>query len=284
MTNKVYDIVTEKIIEQLEAGTIPWRKAWTGPNGLPMNLISGKPYSGINFLLLSCAGYASSYWVTYKQAQQKGGNVKKGEKGTLITYWGNSKEKKNAQGETTKNAYRFLKYYNVFNLDQCDGIKDPTILNKPLDFNPINEAEKLVNLYIGKPSLQHCENQAYYSPMVDIVNMPKKENFESVESYYATLFHEYGHSTGHANRLNRPEVMESTHFGSNDYSKEELVAEMASAFLCAIAGIGNTLENSTAYIKGWLRKLKDNKDWVICAGSKARKASDYIQGIDISKG
>ena len=284
MTNKVYEIVTDKIIAQLEAGTIPWRKAWAGPNGLPMNLISGKPYSGINFLLLSCTGFSSSFWVTKNQIKDKKGTLKDNQKSTLITFWGTAKEKKNKAGQVTKNSYKFLRYYEVYNLDQCENITDPTILNKPLDFNPINEAEKLVNSYIGKPSLQSCENQAYYAPMLDIVNMPKKENFESVESYYATLFHEYGHSTGHANRLNRPEVMESTHFGSNDYSKEELVAEMTSAFLCAIAGIDNTLENSTAYIKGWLRKLKDNKDWVVCAGSKARKASDYIQGIDISKG
>ena len=156
MTNKVYEIVTDKIIAQLETGTIPWRKAWTGPNGMPMNLISGKPYSGINFLLLSCTGFSSSFWVTKNQIKDKKGTLKDNQKSTLITFWGTAKEKKNKAGQVTKNSYKFLRYYEVYNLDQCENITDPTILNKPLDFNPINEAEKLVNSYIGKPSLQRC--------------------------------------------------------------------------------------------------------------------------------
>jgi len=286
--NKVYQVITDQIIKELEKGKIPWQKPWKGPAGEPKNLISGKGYSGINFFLLSMAMQDSPYYVTYKQAQAVGGNVRKGEKGLPVIYYGKAKGRENAKGEMEK-GFSFLKYYTVFNIEQCENldhsrIEDAKNINT-LEFNPIEAAESIFNGYIGKPELTFNENQAYYKPMGDIINMPKKEHFNDVGSFYSCLFHEMTHSTGHAKRLARPEITERNRFGTSDYSREELVAELGSAFLCSKAGIDNTLKNSTAYLQSWLKVLKvqDNAKWIIEASSKAQKAVNYING-DLNKG
>ena len=275
--NKIYQQITDKIIAQLEAGTIPWRKPWKGATSTPKNLISGKAYTGINFFILAMSAYDSPYFLTYKQAKAMGGNVRKGEKGTHVIYYGIGKDKK----EDNK-SFRFLKQYVVFNVNQCENLDHSRIEEakdiEPLEFNPIEKAEAIYNGYIGKPTLQFVENQAYYKPITDVINMPKKESFHSVEEFYCCLFHECVHSSGSEKRLNRPELTDLNAFGSHEYSKEELTAEFGAAYLCAIAGIDNTLENSSAYIKGWLSKLKNNNDWLVGAASKAQKAADYIQG------
>ena len=286
---KAHDVITNRIIEELEKGNIPWKKPWKGGGGRPKNLISGKGYSGINFFLLSMMPFDNDYFLTFKQAKAIGGNVIKGQKGLPVIYYGAAKAKENASGDVTK-GFNFLKYYTVFNVTQCENLDHSRIEvakdidSEPLEFNPIEAAETIISKYIGKPSITYLDNQAYYKPSGDVINMPKKENFNGVEQFYSTLFHEMTHSTGHQKRLARPEIMESNFFGSADYSKEELTAELGAAFLCSQAGIDNTLENSTAYLQSWLKVLKaqDNKKWIIEAASKAQKAVNYING-DLSK-
>jgi antirestriction protein ArdC len=284
--SKVYGIITDKIIKSLEAGVIPWRKPWAGSSYEPKNLISQKTYTGINFFLLSMASYSSPFFITYKQAKDLGGNVKKGEKGWQIIFAKHVNEKKDNAGNTEKNGYSMMRYYAVFNIDQCENIDEEKIpalqdLEK-LKFNPIEQAEKIVKGYIAGPQIESVEQRACYRPRLDTVNMPKKESFESVESYYTTLFHELTHSTGAAKRLDREGITDPIKFGSHKYSKEELIAELGAAFLCSKAGIDNTLKNSTSYIASWLEKLKskDNAKWIIEAGSKAQKAVNYIDCLE----
>ena len=286
--NKVHSIITDQIIKQLEAGKIPWRKPWGGLDNEPKNLVSNKRYSGINFFLLSMLNMENPYFLTFKQALACGGNVKKGEKGFPIIFFKVTAKEKNPVGETVKNGYAMMRYYTVFNLSQCENINPDKIPFIPepetLEFNPIEQAEMIANGYIGKPEIRFKGNQACYYPALDKIDMPQKENFIGNGEYYSTLFHEFVHSTGHSKRLNRPELAELNSFGSMDYSKEELVAELGAAFLCSRAGIDNTLENSAAYIQGWLKKLRsnDNQKWIVEAGGKAQKAVNYIYG-DLKK-
>lgn len=288
MLNKVHSIITDQIIKQLEEGKIPWRKPWGGPEMEPKNLISKKEYSGINFFLLSMLGFKNPYFLTFKQAKDCGGNVKEGSKGFPVIFYKFNKKEVNTAGEKIRDSFAFMRFYTVFNLEQCENINPAKIPFIPetetKEFNVIAQAEKIANGYIGKPEIEQKGNQASYTPMLDKIKMPLEEYFHNEEGYYSTLFHEMVHSTGHKKRLNRPEIVESNFFGSSDYSKEELVAELGAAFLCSKAGIDNTLENSTAYIKHWLKRLKskDNVKWIVEAGSKAQKAVNYIGG-DLTK-
>jgi len=274
MSNKVYEIITEKIIERLNAGEVPWHKPWTGA-GMPKNLVSKKEYRGINAFLLACQGYTSPYWLTFKQCKALGGSVQKGAKSTVIVFW---KQVQITDKETEEQkTIPMLRYYRVFNADQCTGLgeKVPVAKVNP-DFQPITECENIVNGMQNKPAITHQDPRAYYRPSTDTVNMPNKKTFVKPEFYYSVLFHELGHSTGHKDRLGRKDFSE-VNFGSQTYSKEELVAEMTAAFCCGHAGIENkTLENSTAYIQGWARKFKDNVKMVVLAAAGAQKAADYI--------
>lgn len=280
MSTKVYEIVTEKILEKLQAGDIPWHQPWVG--GKAMNLVSKKEYRGINAFLLGCQKYSSPYWLSYKQAQDLGGNVKKGEHGTLVVFWKQLNVKaKDEQEELTDKTIPFLRYYRVFNVEQCEGIDEKKIpvTNINPDFQPIEECEKTIESMQKRPDIRHRESRAYYSPPEDYVNMPKKETFAKEEFYYSVLFHELGHSTGHESRCARKKFNEWAPFGTETYSKEELVAEMTSAFLCGHHQIEiQTLDNSAAYIKSWLRKLKDDPKMVVLAAAQAQKAADYILG------
>jgi len=278
MANKVYEIITEKIIKQLEAGEIPWKQPWLG--GWPKNLISKKNYQGINTFILGCQKYSNPYWLTFKQVNQLGGKVRKGEKSTVIVFWKQLevKEKDIDNEELVIKTIPFLRYYRVFNADQCELPEDkiPKLeVNK--NFKPIEKCEKIVENMPKRPEIRHKENIAYYSPNKDYVNMPKKEYFKKEEFYYSVLFHELGHSTGHKKRLARKKFDTWSPFGSEEYSKEELVAEMTSAYLCGYCNIEQkTLENSAAYIQGWLKKLKNDKKLVILAAAQAQKAANFI--------
>jgi len=278
MSNKVYEIITEKIISELDKGNIPWHRPWTG-TGYPKNLISKKEYRGINVFLLSCQGYASPYWISYKQAQELGGNVKKGEKSTMVVFWKQIKIKD--KEDNTDKTIPLLRYYRVFNTEQCEGIENKVpVLNINHNFQSIPACEKTVQDMQKRPDIQHKDQRAYYNPSNDFVNMPKQESFDKEEFYYSVLFHELGHSTGHKERLDRKKFAEGC-FGSETYSKEELCAEMTAAFLCGSHGIEQqTIGNSAAYIKSWLRKLKDDVKLVVLAAAQAQKASDYILNID----
>lgn len=282
MSNKVYDIITQNIIEKLEAGTIPWRKPWAAGKA-PQNLISRKPYRGVNSFILNCAEFASPYWLTFKQAQGKGGSIKKGSKSTAIVFWKfNEHTRTNNEGEEKTDRVPFVRYYRVFNLEQCDGIEAPAedaVEHTPID--SIATAEAIVEGMPGRPEIRENLNRAFYSPGKDYVGMPVKDTFTGAEEYYSVLFHELSHSTGHASRLNRFKQDRAASFGSSEYSKEELIAECGAAFLCGMAGIeAATIENSAAYIKGWLKALRNDNKLLIQASGKAQKAADYILNIE----
>lgn len=275
----VYEIVTEKIMAELEKGIIPWQKPWTSE--APKNLSSGKAYRGINLFLLAAAGYGSPYWLTYKQAAERGGNVRKGQHGTLIVFWKfdnvtrKSESEDSDEGSTTTGGRRapILRYYTVFNVEQCEGIDAPA----PRPAVPsIEAAETIAAGYPNGPRMEQSDKAAY-SPSADVVYMPARNSFHAAEGFYSTLFHELAHSTGHTSRLNRFEGKVSA-FGSEDYSKEELVAEMTAAMLCGSCGIDRTIENSGAYLRSWLKALKADSRMVVLAAAQAQKAADWIQG------
>jgi antirestriction protein ArdC len=281
----VYAIITERIIERLERGTVPWRKPWAD-GGVPRNLVSKKPYRGINYFLLSASKYVSPYWLTYKQAEELGGHVRKGEKSTLIVFWKvETRNDPDAQeGEiSSRDGSRFiLRYYRVFNLEQCEIpaeklAKLPKIETR--DNEPIESCARIVNEMPMRPTLEHVGGKAFYSSLSDKVTLPPMSLFASPEEYYATTFHELSHSTGHKSRLNRESLTDSAPFGSATYSKEELVAEMGAAFLCAEAGISApVIANQAAYVAGWLKKLRDDRRLVVFAAAQAQRAADYIMG------
>lgn len=267
----VYEMVTNRIIEQLEKGVVPWRKPWI--NTSPVNWKTGKPYRGINTLLLDRGEYA-----TFKQITEAGGKVKKGESSHVIVFW-KWLDAEDEDGETKKIPY--LRYYRVFEINtQVDGLKSKRI-NEAFEHEPVEEAEKIVNGYINAPSYSFQSTSAYYSPSSDHINVPPMKDYPNIDEYYSTLFHEMVHSTGHGERLNREGVnRKAIAFGDEVYSKEELIAEMGAAMLCGISGIdNNTIENSASYINSWLRVLKEDSRLVVSAAGQAQKAADHIQGI-----
>jgi antirestriction protein ArdC len=270
MTN-IYEIVTQKIIEKLEAGVIPWRKPWTNANAV--NWVTQKPYRGINTMLLEPGEYA-----TFKQISDAGGKVKKGAKSQIIVFW-KWLEKENTEGEIDK--IPFLTYYRVFEINtQVEGLQSKR-QTQTFEHDPIQEAEAIFKGYINAPDYTFQPGRAVYYPTLDKINCPPLKDFTKAEEFYSTLFHEMVHSSGHKSRLSRSGITtKGVAFGDEVYSKEELVAEMGSSMLCAVAGIDNsTIENSASYIHSWLRALKNDKSLVVQASSQAQKAADYILGI-----
>jgi len=269
----VYEVITNRIIERIESeGVLPWRKPWIG--GLPKNLISGKDYRGSNVWMLNMMPHSSPYWLTYKQAQTLGGNVRKGESGTPVTFW-QFYEKKDEPNKRIP----MIKYYTVFNLEQCDGIGAPIVEgNRMSPTESLEQCDAIISAMPKLPEIRHEQARAFYSPQFDYVNMPSKELFGCAEGYYHVLFHELAHATGHATRLNRlTSVEELGQFGSAPYAKEELVAELGASYLSGIAGIQLTQEdNSVAYLQGWLKALKNDPKLLIQASGQAQKAADYI--------
>ena len=280
----VYEIVTNRIIEHLEKGVVPWQQPWTDA-GLPKNLITGRNYRGINVWLLNTLNYHQNYFLTFKQVQELGASVKKGEKAQEVIFWKwlQKKSNDNLENEEQGKAKQipFLRYYKVFNIDQCTGIpkeKLPVIEERVND--PIETCEKIVFEMPKRPEIRHHELQAYYHKRNDFVNMPRMEVFNSSEDYYATLFHELVHSTGHKERLNRKELVNSKGFRTEDYAIEELTAEMGSSYLKSYAGIPiEQVENNAAYIQGWLERLRKDKKFIVYASAQAQKATDYILNV-----
>jgi antirestriction protein ArdC len=287
MANKniAYEKITGQIVDALEKGIVPWKKPWTVTGGLaPINLKSKKVYNGINLLILGCAPHASHVWGTFKQWTEVGGTVRKGEKSTPICFW-TFFDKRDANGDNEFDAkgrpvkIPFLRYYSVFNAEQIDGIElDKYMPEKVegIEFNPIAEAERVIAEMPNAPQIIHGGNVASYAPSMDIVRMPNKDQFHSEAEYYSTNFHELSHSTGHKSRVGRD--LKPTEFGSESYSKEELIAEISACFLCSSVGIEQTFDNSAAYIKGWLKKLKDDKKLIVRAASAAKRSAEYILG------
>lgn len=277
-----YDRITEKLIELMEAGTCVWHKPWNSKNagGPPTNSVSKKVYRGANYMLLSASPYSCNQWVTFKQAQELGGSVRKGEKSWPVVFWkfltqkdengapvydSNGKEKK----------IPMLRHFSVFNLEQCDGIEIPKAKEqKDLDFEPISRCEVVVAGMPNRPAIKHGLGQAFYRPSTDEVVMPEKQEFKGEEEYYSTLFHELVHSTANSKRVGRKL---GKGFQSKEYAREELVAEIGAAMLCGECGIEKPiLENSAAYLSTWIQRLKNDKRLFVLAASQSEKASNYI--------
>jgi len=286
MNEKVYQIVTDRIIQTIEnSGKLPWVKPWKHSGVSPSNGITKKPYEGINFFLLSNAPYSNPYYLSYKQAESLGGNVRKGEKGWPVVFWKVGKyEKEGKDGSIEEKNSFLLRYYTVFNVEQCENITmDPATIAGHVEHDPIEAAEAIIKGYKNGPSITiKPSEQAYYQPSIDSVTMPEMKQFITPEGFYATFFHELGHSTGHKSRLNRKELTGHNPFGSHDYGVEELTAELSSAFMCAECGISNdNLErNSAAYLKNWINAIKADPKLLVTAAGRAGKAAKLILGKD----
>ena len=277
----VYEMVTDRIIELLEAGTIPWQKPWTDA-GVPMNLMSKRPYRGINLWLLLSLNYERNLFLTWDQLKKIGGSVNQGQHGHIVVFWKNvKKQPEELDKEQNPKMIPMLRYYKVFNIDQCRDIPLGAIPQLVKDeFEPIEYCDSIIVNMSDCPVIKHKEQRAYYHVTEDYINMPKKKSFKSVEAYYSTLFHELVHSTGSEKRLARKSITEMNEFGSEQYSIEELIAELGAAYLCSLAGILNKeIQNTVAYIDGWLGKLKNDKRFIVQASGQAQRAVDLIQNI-----
>ena len=283
MSVNVYQIVTDRILEALENGTVPWRKPWTGVRTGAYSRSTGRPYSVLNQMLLGKPGE----YLTYKQATEAGGQVRKGEKASFVVFWKMLPvTEKNKDGKEVKKIVPLLKYYNVFHIDQCDGIQPKYKAEDLRPAEPIEEAENVLADYSersGCPIIHAKQDRAYYSPTLDEIHLPLREQFMEIAEYYATAFHESVHSTGHKSRLNR--LDSAAFFGNEVYSKEELVAEMGSAILMNEMGIEvpSTFQNSAAYIQSWLKALKNDNRMIVAAAGKAEKAVKMILNIEDGK-
>lgn len=281
MAFDIYAAITDRITAELEKGVIPWRKPWTGGASVAISHTTGKPYSLLNQMLLGKPGE----YVTFKQAQAEGGKVKKGEKSRMVVFWKWIDKKDDAgqvildeDGKPEKTPY--LTYYNVFHLDQCEGLTPKHSGSLPeVPAEPDEAAEAIIAGYIQRSGVtltQTHGDRAYYSPSTDSVTIPAMEQYAETAEYYSTVFHELTHSTGHVtrlNRLNRPAA-----FGSEEYSKEELTAEIGAATLVNVAGLETekSFRNSAAYVQSWLKALRDDKRMIVSAASRAEKAVALI--------
>ena len=303
----VYQIVTDRIIEQMNKGIIPWHKPWVFSDHaddidlttVAINYVTRKPYSMLNQMLL---GFRKGEWMSFKQLSERGGTIKKGAESGIVVFWtqmnyvekpkeGEQPTDEDGTGEESQGkvcTIPVLKYYHVYHLDDIEGIetKYGTDEEKPKvqTVDPIEAAEDLMWQYVlreekltfvcDKPS-----NKAYYQPSFDKVVVPQMSQFKEVEEFYSTVFHEFTHSTMPTYRCNRKKENENAYFGSEDYSREELVAEMGSAMLCHIAGLNceKAFKNSVAYLQSWLKALKNDPKMIVWASSRAEKAARYIQ-------
>ena len=273
--------VTNRIIEQLESGSVPWVKPWKGDGGyrgescLPKNLITGKAYRGINRLILWGAS-ESNYFLTYRQAKLKGGNVKKGAKGHAIAFYSPIKiEDKTKKGEFT--VIPLMKSYTVFTVEDCEGIELPPVVEAPK--TPIETRHAKADNCLKPADIRHGGDSAYYSPSHDHIQLPVQAAFKTPADYYATALHELTHWTSHKTRCDRNLV---GRFGDTAYAREELCAELGAAFLCADLGIEGKLQHA-AYIESWLKVLKGDKKAIFTAAGQAQKAVDFIQGVEVAK-
>lgn len=276
----IYNMVTTRIIEQLEKGYIPWKKPWANCLDGAFNRISRRPYSLLNQLLLSRAGE----YATLKQWDQIGGKVKKGEKAEIVVFWKlQEAQERDETGEIRIKKIPILRYYNVFHISQVENVF-PLPKTEEFDTSPIERAENALYNYIEREHITlsvGASDRAFYNSFDDSITLPKITQFEYVEEYYSTAFHECGHSTLKASRCNRESENAAAFFGSESYSKEELIAEITSAAILHSMGLETpeTFKNSAAYIQNWLQVLKNDKKFIIAASGKAEKAAKYILDI-----
>lgn len=276
----IYQQVTDRIIALIENGTVPWRKCWSAGSGMPKNLISKKEYRGINVFILASSSYSSPYWLTYRQATELGGFVKKGEKSTPVIFW--KMLDKHDQDDDTKATGRIpmLRQYHLFSAEQCENIPIPPDPEETVNtFSPIEKCDQIIAGYKNRPDIHYGGARAFYRVSEDRVQMPHEHTFNTSEDFYQVLLHELSHSTGHKSRLARKEVVERNEFGSDDYSSEEICADLSASMLCAVAGISNqTIEMSASYINGWLSVLRQDKKAIIMAAARAQASADHILG------
>ena len=270
----IYSEITDRIICQMEEGIIPWQKPWVA-SGKAISRSTGKPYSLLNQMLLGRPGE----YLTFKQCQEAGGKVKKGEKSSMVVFWKWIETTDEETGE--KKEVPFLRYFNVFHIDQCEGVtaRHTTETAFPAGAEPLEAAQEIIYDYLSREGvkLSHQEgDRAFYRPSTDEVILPIRKQFVSTSEYYSTVFHELTHSTGHAKRLNR--LSKPSFFGTEDYSKEELVAEIGAATLINHVGLETTtsFRNNAAYIQNWLKVLKDDKRFIVSAAGRAEKAVNLI--------
>jgi len=282
--------VADRLVEQIKAGTAPWQKPWEpGEEVLPHNASTGNRYKGFNAIWLMAQGREDSRWMTYKQAQEVGAQVKVGEKGTNIQYWkfDDTRAKKNDQGKIIKDkegntvyeTYLLEKpksfYSTVFNAEQIEGL--PAIEEKRApDWNPLKRAEGILDATEAR-ILHKSGDAAYYSPVQDVIVLPERHQFKERSGYYATALHEVGHWTGHTSRLDRDL---SHHFGSDGYAKEELRAEIASLILGNEVGVGHDPSRHVAYVGSWIKAIRDDPMVIQRAASDAEKIVGFIKNLE----
>lgn len=276
----IYELITDRMVAALEEGTVPWRKPWNA--GVAPRSVEGHVYRGVNAFLLGMEPYASPFWITFNQAKKREGTVKKGEKSTIVVFWKRLLvwDTDEATGQKTKKMVPMLRFYRVFNLEQTEGVKVPKAVAEfdasKVAHEEITDAAAIVAGYPNPPKILSTQSdQAYYQPLLDHITVPELSQYDRPEEYYSTLFHEMGHSTGHPSRLNRKQT---GGFGSHDYGREELVAEMTNAYLCAEAGIQVTFDNSAAYLASWIRTIREDVRAVVVAAGAAQRAADHILG------
>lgn len=286
----LYTEISNRIIEQLEAGVIPWKKPWSGRPDGAISHATGRPYSLINQLLLIRPGE----YLTFNQIQQEGGRIKKGSKASIVVFWKKYlREKKDAngapilddEGNPKLEALPVLRYFQVFHIDDTEGIAPKFPRDETTGPEPVEAADKALRDYVRRENIsleEMISDEAYYSPIRDAIHLPIIEQFETAEEFYSTAFHEATHSTGHKTRLDRfPPDMAAAAFGSESYSKEELIAEIGAASILHVLGMETpqTFKNSSAYIQSWLRALKNDKRLIISAAARAEKAVNLILDI-----
>ena len=277
----VYQLVTDAIIRKLELGNIPWHCPWRKVHSSCISYATGKPYSMLNQMLL---GGRPGEYITFNQAIAVGGHVRKGERAKLVVFWKMFETVDADTGEVTE--IPMLKYYNVFNIDQCEHIAPRwaiTLRNEQSDSDliPDEKADCIILDYLSRSKVKFSPqrtNSAYYSASTDEIVVPELKQYDTVPEFYSSAFHEIAHSTGHPARLNRFDGTER--FASEEYSKEELIAEIASAFMLDHCGLNThaSFENNVAYIQGWLKALRNNRKLIVTAASHAEKACKYILG------
>lgn len=272
----LYQSITDKIIAELEKGNAPWIKPWRADLSADKNLASDKPYRGINRILLGMSamahGYQSNIWATYKQWQEQGAQVQKGETGTQIVFFKPISGKENEETGEREAGFCVLRGYTVFNATQTN--LPASVFNPPeSDFNPITACKQFI-ANTGA-TITHGGNAAFYMPSHDAIKLPNKSAFHSPANYYATAFHELTHWTGHKSRCDR-EL--GSKFGNPLYAFEELVAEMGAAYLCADHQLQGELCHA-GYIQSWIKALRDSDKAIFKAASLAQKAADYLHGL-----
>lgn len=299
----IYEHINNVVLEGLKTDGLSWFKSWTDNDG-PMNRATKTFYKGMNIFWLNfiCRSreYSSNQWLTYKQATELGGSVMKGQKSTMVFFyhisyyhkptdkWYNDtqlKKAKIARSECSKTSFQ-LRYYNVFNVDQIEGV-EPLEIDNASELTESAAAEYMIGGYVEASGLtyKHGTGGAYYHPKKDLVNMPEPTTFVDTDSYYKTAFHELAHSTGHEDRLKRQGITDVKVWGDNTYAKEELVAEIAAMYLTGECGLNPKDDhiNSQAYLNGWVKKLEDSKHEIVNAMQQASKAVEYIKNLKITK-